>query len=101
MAEPFGFGVDLDQLADTTAELARCGRALDGLLAEISRRVEALHDTWSGEAAGAQATAQEAWEAGFRAMRDGLATMRAAGDLAEESYRSAIDTNVRMWGQVV
>ncbi len=39
-------------------------------------------------------------EAGFREMREGLAEMRAAGETAHGNYRSAADTNVRMWEQV-
>lgn len=94
------YEVDLDLLDETIASMAACGRALDGLLDEVDRRVAELHGTWSGQAASAQATAQQAWEDGFRSMRDGLAAMRAAGDLAGSSYRTATDTNRRMWEQL-
>lgn len=94
------YDVDLDQLADAVAEMTRCGEALDLLLDDVGRHVARLHDTWAGDAALAQAEAQASWEAGFREMRAGLATMRSAGAEAGESYRSAADTNLRMWGQV-
>jgi WXG100 family type VII secretion target len=92
--------VDLDLLDDTVAELARSGEALDVLLDEVSGRVAALQASWRGQAAVAQAGAQAEWEAGFRDMREALASMRAAGRLAHGSYRDAAATNLRMWEQV-
>lgn len=94
------FVVDLDELLATVDELDRCGEELDALLADVAARVVALHGTWSGLAADAQAAAQAEWEAGFREMREGLAAMRAAGATAHDNYRCAADTNVRMWGQL-
>jgi ESAT-6 family protein len=94
------FGVDLDELLATVDQLGRCGEALDALLADVAARVAALHGTWTGLAADAQAAAQAEWEAGFREMRDGLVAMRAAGMVAHDNYRCAADTNVRMWGQL-
>jgi len=95
-----GFGVDLDQLDEVIAEMATCGEALDALLDEVSLRVETLHTTWSGAAALAQEEAQAEWAAGFRQMRDALASMRAAGQVAHRSYGDAAATNLRMWEQV-
>ena len=94
------YAVDLDELDATVAELARCDETLDLLLAELERRVALLHESWAGAAASAHALAHERWDAGFRAMREGLATMRAAGGLADQSYRDAASTNLRMWEQV-
>lgn len=94
------YAVDLAELQATVDELARTGVALDGLLEEVAARVAALHGTWTGRAAGAQAVAQAEWEAGFRGMREGLAAMRAAGATAHGHYSAAADTNVRMWRQL-
>ena len=66
------FAVDLDDLLATVDDLAACGTDLAELLAEVSWRVEALHVTWSGRAALAQADAQADWESGCRAMHEGL-----------------------------
>jgi WXG100 family type VII secretion target len=92
--------VDLDLLDDTVAEMARCGEALDVLLDEVGRRVDALQVTWAGQAAVAQDDAQAEWEAGFREMREALASMRTAGRVAHGSYLDAATTNLRMWEQV-
>jgi WXG100 family type VII secretion target len=100
MTGSLSFGVDLDLLGDTVAEMARCGDALDDVLDEVARRVVALQVTWSGAAARAQEGAQADWEAGFRQMREALASMRSAGLVAHGSYRDAAATNLRMWEQV-
>lgn len=94
------YAVDLEELLATIDDLAACGSELDALLADVAHRVEALHGTWSGRAALAQTAAQADWEAGFRAMRDGLATMRSAGSTAHENYSDAVGANLRMWEQV-
>jgi ESAT-6 family protein len=94
------FGVDLDLLDETVAELTRCGAGLDDLLDEVSRRVVSLHLTWAGAAAGAQEGAQAEWEAGFRQMREALGDMRSAARVAHGNYRTAAATNLRMWEQV-
>ncbi|MDF1604057.1 WXG100 family type VII secretion target [Nocardioides sp. YIM 152315] len=92
--------VDLDLLAETLVAMKHCGEALDARLAEVAAQVGALQSTWTGDAADAQATAQAEWEAGFESMREGLAAMRAAGELAADNYHAAVDTNLLMWGQV-
>lgn len=94
------YAVDLDELARTVEEMARCGDSLDAVLDRVGRRVTDLHLTWEGEAAVAQAAAEREWESGFRAMRAALASMRAAADVAHGNYADAADTNVRMWEQL-
>lgn len=91
------YAVDLDLLLDTIGELARCEAACDDGLDRVSRRVRALQATWSGETADAQALAQAEWEAGFAAMREGLADMRRVAATARRNYLEACETNVRMW----
>jgi WXG100 family type VII secretion target len=100
MAGFSGFGVDLDLLDETVAEMTRCGDELDALLDEVTRRVATLQVTWSGVAAVAQDGAQAEWEAGFRQMAEALASMRTAGRVAHGNYGDAAATNLRMWEQV-
>jgi WXG100 family type VII secretion target len=94
------YAVDLDELLATLDTLGACESALDSLLSDVAARVAVLQDHWGGLAADAQLEAQAAWEAGFREMCHGLAAMRAAGAVAHDHYRSAAETNVRMWEQV-
>lgn len=94
------FTVDLELLEETIASLTRSGDALDDRLDEVERRVAELHVVWGGAAAEAQAAAQAAWAAGFREMRQALAAMRAAGEVARGNYGDAATTNLRMWEQV-
>ena len=91
------YSVDLDLLRDTVAALGRCEDACDDGLDRVGSRVRALHTTWSGLAADAQAGAQAEWETGFALMREGLADMRRAAATARSNYSSAVDANVRMW----
>lgn len=95
-----GFHVDLDLLAGSLDAMERGEAELDELLTDLTRRVEALRSTWTGDAAVAQEAAQRAWESGFRSMQEGLAAMRAAGGRAHATYSDAVGTNLRMWGQV-
>lgn len=92
--------VDLEELAGTVEALSRCGGRLDMLLDDVSHAVRALHLSWSGLAADAQAEAQAEWEAGFRSMRAALDAMREAADAAHDRYAAAAATNLRMWEQV-
>lgn len=94
------FEVELDLLDDTVAAMARSGAALDALLDEVAQRVASLHLSWSGNAAHAQDGAQAEWEAGFRQMREALASMRTAGRVAHGNYLDAATTNLRMWEQL-
>ncbi len=94
------FTVDLDELLGTVDELARCGRALDVLLEDLSARVALLQDTWTGAAADAQVAAQAEWEDGFRAMTEALGVMRTVAAAAHSGYERAATTNLRMWVQV-
>lgn len=92
-----GYAVDLDQLLDTIDALARCEEACDDGLDRVRSQVRALHGTWSGLSATAQAHAQAEWEAGFALMREGLADMRRAATTARTNYLDAVDANLRMW----
>lgn len=94
------FTVDLDLMQDAVDSLTRCGTVCDQALDDVSRRVRALHSTWFGLTALAQADAQSQWEDGFEQMRAGLAEMRAAASTAHSNYTEAVDTNVRMWASL-
>ena len=94
------FAIDLDELARVVAEMATCHARLHDVADEISRQVHELHGSWEGQAAVAHEVAQRVWDAGFRDMREALAAMRTAADVAHQHYESAALTNVEMWGEL-
>ena len=63
-----------------------------------TRRVNRLHQIWSGSAAEDHARANAEWLAGVRAMHAAITTLRQAAATAGINYASAIDANRRMWG---
>jgi WXG100 family type VII secretion target len=91
------YAVDLDQLLGTVEALTRCEDSCDAGLDRVTAQVRALHLTWSGLSATAQARAQAEWEQGFAQMREGLRDMRRAATTARSNYLDAVDTNLRMW----
>lgn len=94
------FAVDADDLSGVVDELRRRHAALASLGGDLSRRIALLHDTWDGEAATAHETAQATWDDGFARMREALARMRAAAEVAHRNYTDAATTNLQMWEQV-
>lgn len=94
------FTIDVEDLARVIGEMATCEADLRDLADDVARRGRALHNTWDGRAAVAQAVAQHEWEAGFRTMREALVRMRAAASVAHDNYTSAALTNVEMWGRL-
>ena len=94
------FSVDADQLTRTVHQISACGETLHQTAAELEQRMAALHLTWDGAAAGAHREAHAEWERGFRAMREALDQMRAAGRTAHDNYTSAAGTNLGLWQQV-
>lgn len=100
MSTQDAFDVDLDELQHLVERMATAYDALHHLAADLERRVDGLHLTWSGEAAAAHREAQSTWAAGFDGMRQALEGLRAAGRLAHENYDAAATANLRMWQQV-
>lgn len=94
------FDVDLDELQHVLDRMAAAYDVLHGLAADLGRRVDGLHLTWSGEAAAAHREIQSSWAAGFDGMRKALEEMRTAGRAAHENYGAAAAANVRMWQQI-
>lgn len=100
MSGPAAYAVDLDLLSSTIDALVGCEAECDRALDDVARQVGRLHLTWAGQAADAQAVAQEQWESGFTTMRAGLAVMRSAASTAETNYRAAVSANLAMWGRL-
>jgi WXG100 family type VII secretion target len=94
------FAVDAEELHRVIGELSSCESDLRGLAADLAKQIKVLHSTWQGQAAMAHRLAQSEWELGFLGMRDALADLRAAAQLAHHNYESATNANLEMWSQL-
>lgn len=93
------YSVRLAQLAEVIERLERFDRHVEQALQDADRRVDALHVTWSGEAAVAHRAAHEGWVRGAAEMRAGLGRMRTVAATAHANYIGAVTANCRMWEQ--
>jgi WXG100 family type VII secretion target len=89
--------VDVDALAELIDRLAAFEAQLVRTRAEVDARVQALHVTWSGDSAAAQASAHERWQRGAAQVHEALADLRAIVCEARANYASALAANRRMW----
>jgi WXG100 family type VII secretion target len=94
------FAVDAEDLLWVIGELSSCESGLKCLAADLATQIKTLHSAWQGQAAMAQQIAQAEWEHGFLGMRDALADLRAAAQLAHHNYESATNANLEMWSQL-
>ncbi len=94
------FAVDATDLHWVIGELSTCESDLRDLAVDLAKQITTLHSTWQGQAAMAQRIAQAEWEHGFLGMREALADLRAAAQLAHGNYQSAASANLEMWGQL-
>jgi WXG100 family type VII secretion target len=97
---PRKYAVDLGELEGRIDEMAAFERTIEQALHELTRVVDDLHVTWSGQAATAHGVAHQKWVAGMKEMHSGLTEMRAAADRAHGNYASAVEANSRMWASV-
>ena len=58
-----------------------------------------LQQSWSGEAATAQADAFRQWATGATDVAEGIENMRQAALAAHDRYTAAIETNRQMFGR--
>ncbi|WP_330228761.1 WXG100 family type VII secretion target [Nocardia sp. NBC_00508] len=90
------FGVDLAHLDAVTARIGGLAGFAEDTFAGVNRRVDALHRTWTGDAAAKHAEAHRDWAEGAADVRDGIAAMRAAAVAAHTAYSDAITVNVQI-----
>ena len=94
------FAVDAEDLHWVIGQLSTCESDLRALANDLAKQLTTLHSTWQGQAAMAHKIAQAKWERGFLGMRDALAELRAAAELAHDNYQSAKNANLEMWSQL-
>lgn len=93
------FQVDLVELENITSRVAGFVGFLADSLTGLEQRMAALHQTWSGDAAIAQADAFRQWAAGATDVAEGIDVMRQAALAARDRYTAAIEANRQMFGR--
>jgi WXG100 family type VII secretion target len=91
------FSIDPEALADATQRMSEFMQHTESVVAEIDSLVTHLHQTWSGEAAGAHAEAHRHWLHGEAMMREALQQLKTAGSTAHHNYTRAMAANMAMW----
>jgi WXG100 family type VII secretion target len=91
------FGVDLEMLQDAVDRMSSFGGRLDERFEEAQRRVDRLHQEWSGDAATEHLEAHRSWVAGAREMRAAIASLHQIAARAQQNYLAAVAANRRMW----
>ncbi len=89
--------VDLDGLAELVERMQRFQAQLTRARTDVDARVQALHATWTGSAASAQAAVHAQWRTGAVEAQEALAVLRSIATGAHENYASAVHANRRMW----
>ncbi|ONM48709.1 WXG100 family type VII secretion target [Nocardia donostiensis] len=93
------FQVDLNELDNITARAAGFIGFLADSLTALEQRIATLQQTWTGEAAIAQADAFRQWATGATDVSEGIEAMRQAALAAHGRYTSAAEANLKMLGR--
>jgi WXG100 family type VII secretion target len=89
--------VDLDELARSVERMRLFQEHLIHAHDAVDSRMRELHVVWTGDAASAQASAQEHWAAGARDVQEALAALSSIAHVAHLNYTAAVTANRRMW----
>jgi ESAT-6 family protein len=89
--------VDLGALAELTERMQRFQDHLSATRDEVQRRITALHLSWTGDAAAAQAASSAQWASATAELQEALAALRSIGETARANYAAAVAANRRMW----
>ena len=91
------FGVNTDELMAIVNRIADFERQIEAMVADVDKPVSALHASWQGSAASAQADAHRRWAEGAQQMREALQELQQAGKKAHQNYTGAARANLTMW----
>ena len=89
--------VDIDELARSVERMRLFQQHLINAHDAVDGRMRELHVVWTGEAASAQASAQQHWTAAARDVQEALAALSAIAHTAHLNYTVAVTANRRMW----
>lgn len=91
------YTVDLEALDSLVTHMGQFTKVTDSNVELIDAYVAKM--PWEGETAQAHAQWQARWRSGVEDLQEGLRKIAAAAKTAHENYTSAIDANLKMWGQ--
>jgi len=91
------FTVDPSRVEDIMTRLTALAGYITDQLDALDKQVAGLGDSWSGQAAGAHATAHAQWVVGARDFAQGVADMATAAKTAHTNYTASFDANTRMF----
>ncbi|WP_280454363.1 WXG100 family type VII secretion target [Nocardia brasiliensis] len=97
MADDYSYRVNLQQLDDAIATMAKFGAEVEAWLGEVDQHVADLRLSWASTAAQAQRAAHDRWMAGAAEMRENLDELRQVARRAHTNYTGAVRTNTEMW----
>ncbi|MEU2032779.1 WXG100 family type VII secretion target [Nocardia amamiensis] len=97
MPDDYSYRVNLQQLDEAIATMAKFGAEVEGWLSEVDQHIADLHLSWSSEAADAQRAAHTRWTAGVVEMRENLEELREVARRAHTNYSGVADLNQGMW----
>jgi WXG100 family type VII secretion target len=93
------FHVDPAALESVITVLSDFEKRAEEFIAEMERRVSALHVDWLGATATGHLEAQKKWAAGAAEMRTAVGELRGIVRQAHGNYGSAASANMSMWQQ--
>ena len=91
------FRVNLETLTEAIRRMEAFDLKVEEWLEQVDQQVARLHLSWSGLAASAQRADHEQWVRSKEEMREALARLRTAADVARVNYSGAVETNQTMW----
>lgn len=91
------YTVDLEALDDLIAQMGQFTKATDSNVDLIDAYVAKM--PWDGETARAHRQWQAQWRSGVDDLQEGLRKIRESATTAHQNYTSAINANLKMWGQ--
>jgi WXG100 family type VII secretion target len=91
------YRVELDELSTFVEKLRSFEERAETIATRVDKQIADLHSTWTGEAAAAHRAHHVEWSSAASQMREALAELRDAAQVAHRNYSDVIKVNLAMW----
>jgi len=91
------YRVELEELSTFVEKLHLFEEQAETIAARVDTQIADLHATWTGEAASAHRGHHVEWSNAASQMREALAKLLDAAQIAHRNYSEVIKVNVAMW----